>query len=211
MKKSKIYELTTEEFETLILNSQSLADVLKALNLHISSGNYRTLKRRIKKENITHEHIKLGKGSNKGKKFITTRIPLEEILIENSSFSTHLKKRLLKENLLEDKCAICGLGNKWNNELLTLQLDHINGISDDNRLENLRVLCPNCHSQTKTYGARNKRKKTKEKKPRPTKIIWPSKDELFKMLENSNYTQVGKLLGVSDNAVRYHVKKYKDI
>lgn len=84
---------------------------------------------------------------------------LEEILIENSSYTnrTRLKIRLLKEHLIEYKCAICGNKGEWNNQPLTLQLDHINGINNDNRIENLRFLCPNCHSQTETYSGRNKR------------------------------------------------------
>ena len=97
--------------------------------------------------------------SEKNHKKGNPKYSLEEILIENSSYTnrTRLKIRLLKEHLIEYKCAICGNKGEWNNQPLTLQLDHINGINNDNRIENLRFLCPNCHSQTETYSGRNKR------------------------------------------------------
>jgi len=66
-----------------------------------------------------------------------------------------LKKRLLKEKILENVCSICGI-TKWNDKPINMQLDHINGISTDHRLENLRMICPNCHSQTETYCGKNK-------------------------------------------------------
>ncbi len=78
---------------------------------------------------------------------------LDEILVMNSPAkdTTSLKNRLLKEDLLKNICTSCGLGDVWNKKRLVLHLDHINGNNKDNRLENLRMLCPNCHSQTNTY------------------------------------------------------------
>lgn len=84
-------------------------------------------------------------------------IPNEEIFVENSKYvfnSIPLKKRLLDAGRLENVCSGCGVGPEWNGQSLTLQLDHINGISNDHRYENLRILCPNCHSQTPTYSGR---------------------------------------------------------
>lgn len=84
-------------------------------------------------------------------------IPTEKILVENSTYARHLlKKRILKENLLEYRCDCCGLSDSWNNKKLVLQLDHINGINNDHRLNNLRFVCPNCHSQQDTYAAKNR-------------------------------------------------------
>ena len=83
--------------------------------------------------------------------------PLKELMIENSSYPRHrLKERILKEKLLEYKCQCCGLGDKWNEKKLVLQLDHINGVNNDHRLENLRFICPNCHTQQHTYAAKNR-------------------------------------------------------
>ena len=84
--------------------------------------------------------------------------PTDEILVEDSPHkdTTSLKKRLIKEGLLENRCSVCGINDKWNGNPLVLHLDHINGKNNDNRLHNLRMLCPNCHSQTGTYCGRNK-------------------------------------------------------
>lgn len=89
------------------------------------------------------------------------RIPMEEMLVENSSATRHnMKLRLLSVGLLRNECYICGI-SEWLGKPLSLDLDHINGINNDNRLENLRLLCPNCHSQTDTYRGRNVRRNSK--------------------------------------------------
>ena len=68
--------------------------------------------------------------------------------------SYRLKRRLIEQGLKETRCELCGL-DTWNGQPIPLELDHINGKRDDNRLDNLRVLCPNCHAQTPTYRGRN--------------------------------------------------------
>ena len=80
-------------------------------------------------------------------------------MVENSTYtnSMRFKKRLIESQLIPYKCAICGLENQWNGKELILQLDHINGKHNDNRKENLRFLCPNCHSQTETFSGKNKK------------------------------------------------------
>ncbi len=158
-----------------------------------------------------------------------TRIPLGQILVEDSPYGiSHLKRRLISEGHLDDLCSKCGI-TEWNGKALVLHLDHINGKNRDHRLVNLRLLCPNCHSQTSTYCGRNKRITirateypcvtcgTKQvRKPtsrcrscaasgRPTKITWPSASELRARVTQDGYAQVGRDLGVSDNAVRKHL------
>lgn len=161
-KTSKIWTLNRDEFQQLIHDSISLADALRKLNIN-PTGNYKILKARIKQDNIDISHIKLGLDSNTGRTFQVApknKMPLAMVLSENSTYlggGKGLKNHILNNSLLEEKCAKCGLGTNWNNERLVLQLDHINGTNTDNRLENLRFLCPNCHSQTDTFGGRNQK------------------------------------------------------
>lgn len=85
-----------------------------------------------------------------------SKIPLERILVTGSSYSRYsLKRRLIAEGLLVEACSICSMPPEWQGRPLVLVLDHINGVNDDNRIENLRLLCPNCNSQTDTFAGRN--------------------------------------------------------
>lgn len=92
-------------------------------------------------------------------RYTTQRTPFEDVFRENSPYTNNkvnLKKWLLAEGILENKCVLCGLGPEWNGAPLVLQLDHINGVNNDHRVENLRILCPNCHTQTETYAGRRR-------------------------------------------------------
>lgn len=82
---------------------------------------------------------------------------LEEILVKNSTYTnnTHIKKYLYESGLKEQKCEVCGITD-WNTKKITLELEHINGDNFDHRIENLLILCPNCHSQTETYCSSSK-------------------------------------------------------
>ena len=85
-------------------------------------------------------------------------IPLEELLVENTNWqSNKLRRRLLESNVKEHKCEVCSLST-WNGRPIPLELDHISGDKTDNRLKNLRMLCPNCHAQTEHYRGRNMKK-----------------------------------------------------
>lgn len=82
--------------------------------------------------------------------------PNKEVFRENSLYANEMiKQRIVNQNLLEYKCSKCGIDH-WQGETIVLDLDHVNGNNRDNRLSNLRFLCPNCHSQTDTYKGRNK-------------------------------------------------------
>ena len=84
----------------------------------------------------------------------TFAMSIPELLASPKRNRTHIKLRLIKARLLENRCEACGIRD-WRGRALSLHLDHINGVRNDNRLENLRMLCPNCHSQTPTYSGRN--------------------------------------------------------
>ena len=150
---SKIYQVSDEEFKKIVQQSNTYSDCLRALGLGTKGGSSTdVLKRRIKELNCSIDHF-----NQKNKQSYQARYTLDEILIENSSYAniSSLKKRLISENRLEYKCAICGL-TEWLDKPISLQLDHINGINNDHRITNLRFLCPNCHSQTDNYAGKNK-------------------------------------------------------
>ena len=191
--------------------------------LYKSGGSYKTLHQRIKEDNLNVDHIEKAKSQFRG---FSKEIPIKEILVKDSSFSGDLKNRVVKTGLLEDRCSKCGIGNIWCGEPISLQLDHINGDHCDNRIENLRILCPNCHSQTKTFGRRNKPKQYREsdfckcgaKKCRKSKtcnecrivaekIDWPARAKLESMLWQVPTSIIAKELGVSDKAVEKHARK----
>ena len=136
-----------------VKNNLSYAGVIRELSLVPAGGNYSTIKRKIKELNLDISHF-TGQGWNKGDRFRPVVKPreLKEILVENSTFvSTYkLKNRLLKEGLKEYKCECCGR-TEWMNKPIPLELHHINGIQNDLRIENLQILCPNCHTFTDNY------------------------------------------------------------
>jgi 5-methylcytosine-specific restriction endonuclease McrA len=139
----------------IIKESSSIAQVLNKLGLKAAGGNYRTFDRFVKKNNIDTSHF-TGMVWSKGKTLSPKR-DIEEYLSGGVKIQSHkLKLRLLKENIFESKCSICNL-SEWMGKSIPLELDHINGNHDDNSLENLRIICPNCHAQTDTYRAKNKR------------------------------------------------------
>lgn len=85
------------------------------------------------------------------------KFPNEKVFVENSTYSRmRLKERIIKQELIPYECAECGNVGEWNGKKLVLQLDHKNGVNDDHRIDNLRFLCPNCHTQQDTYAAKNR-------------------------------------------------------
>lgn len=146
---------------TAVKESTSLAQVLVKLNLSsVGTGNRKTISTYISKLSLDISHF-TGKGHLKGKthNWCSTKIPLSDILVEHSSYQTFkLKNRLIKEQLLVNQCSICNQLPEWNGTSLNMILDHINGVNDDHRLVNLRLVCPNCNSQLDTFAGKNKGK-----------------------------------------------------
>lgn len=170
---NKIYEITDEQFVELIKNSSNIAEVLFKLGYTVkgNSWGYSQVKQRMTDLNLDKKDFK-GK-SALVTKIIEREIPSAKLLKEHCKHSRRvLRAHIVRNNLIPYKCAICGL-SKWNDKTLSLELDHINGINNDNRLENLRFLCPNCHSQTCTYGSRNQQKNESR---------YEISDELYKLV-----------------------------
>lgn len=159
-RRSVIWKLSKEEFEKVVKENNTYTSILKFFGLKSQGGAGETLKKRLKEENIDCSHIKNGYSSNNGRKFAQSNKlrPLEEVMIENSNYDRGgLKKRILKNNIIKNECAICGQIPIWNGKEMVMILDHINGIYNDHRIKNLRFVCPNCNSQLPTFSGRNQR------------------------------------------------------
>jgi hypothetical protein len=157
-KKTGVYKTTDEEFISAIKNSQSISQALLTLNLEAKGGNYKVFHKRAKNLNCDLSHF-TGQGHLKNKTHNWAKeTPIEEAFVSGGGLSTsNLKKKILKYNLKPYHCDKCSI-SLWLDKPLSLHLDHINGCNTDNRLENLRFLCPNCHSQTETYCGKSKKK-----------------------------------------------------
>jgi len=149
MFQSKLTSINKEDLEIIVKNCNCYKDILIFMGYSKNSGgSFRILKEKIKSYDISIQHFVI-----KNRKLIKD---IRELLTENSKIGNDaLKKHLIKQSLLQYKCIKCNNTGIWENEILSLHLDHINGINNDNRLNNLRFLCPNCHSQTSTYCRKN--------------------------------------------------------
>lgn len=248
---------TPELLVEAVKTSGSFAETLRKLDLRPSGGNYDQLKKYISEFNLDTSH-QLGQAHWRGKNQPSrNKIPLEEILRDNVHYGTNaLKKRLLANGYLEHRCYKCK-NVTWNELPIPLELEHINGTRTDNRLENLTLLCPNCHAQTATYRGKNIKKRAsvgmvyedslKESADisvrvrvspgarllrvcvscpkvlkckatrcrdcynaaRRTKIQWPPVAALLEKLNNGvSYLALSRELGVTDNAIRKHIKSH---
>lgn len=217
----------------IVSESFTLSDVARNLGLKPSKGNRDTIKKYIKLYNIDISHFKYTNNNHSNKK-----ININDILIENSFYNrTDLKRRLYNEGFKERKCEECGQDEIWRGKKISLILDHINGISDDNRLENLRILCPNCNAALETNCGKNRKKnitvKIKEKNNicidcatpilsiskrcskcdhiKQRKSERPEYDVLLKNVNELGYVGAGKKYGVSDNTIRKWLKNFQRI
>lgn len=143
-----------DDLKNAIKKSICITEVLRNLKLSEVGGNAQTIKNLIKKHDISTDHFDIGKARQRNHPVYTK----EEIFIENSVVSrTVLRSHTIKNKIIPYICE-CGNAGEWKGEQLTLDLDHTNGNRVDNRPENLRFLCPNCHSQTTTFRGKNNKR-----------------------------------------------------
>lgn len=149
---AKVDNYSIEELTNIVNDSRTLQEVLKKLGYSsVSGANRQTVQSRLDKYNISTEHFTKGVGRG-------IKRSEENIFCENSTASQKVLREWYKKgNYTEYKCSICGLQPFWNGKALTLTLDHINGNNLDDRLENLRWVCPNCDRQLDTFGSKNRR------------------------------------------------------
>lgn len=208
-----------KELQKLVDNSQSLTEILRKQGKSPSGAALRLLKNELDTYGIRYKFLPYHMRSKK---------ELKDILVENSIYpSGKLLKRLFEERIKEQKCECCGI-SKWQNKPITLQLHHINGNHYDNRLSNLKVLCPNCHSQTDNWGSKKEKKYCpdcgKEISRNSTycrscapkhkvansenKSKRPSKEILLEEIKDNSFVELGKKYGVTEASVRKWCKKY---
>lgn len=140
-----------ESVKLALVDSNTYGDVLEKLGLKAIGHNNKTLQKYLALYGLVftskpHLNRRYTSRSN------------DDIFVADCTTVRHVvKQRIISHNLLPYVCGGCGLTDTWNGQKLVLQLEHINGLRDDNRLSNLEFLCPNCHSQTSTWAGRNKK------------------------------------------------------
>ena len=147
---------TEDDVRAAVAAPRTYSEVLRRLGLRAAGGNYRTLKKYVDRIwQIPTDHF-----DPNGARAARKPAPLESILVVGSTYHRgHLKRRLLSEGLKQPVCELCGQWPIWHGRRMALVLDHANGVHDDHRLENLRILCPNCNATLDTHcGKHNKRK-----------------------------------------------------
>lgn len=210
------------KLQEIIKNSKTQTECLNKLGLRAAGGNYKTLKKYIQEYDINTDHfnpdeVRLQKLMELG---VNRTISIEDILVSGSTYNrSRLKERLYELGLKEKKCELCGQGEEWMGKKMSLIIDHINGIWNDNRIENLRIVCPNCNATLPTHCGKN----NKEKKNKP-KVLTQEKELFYKSrrkierpdyitlvyeIDMFGYVKTGKKYGVSDNAIRKWVKFYQ--
>lgn len=214
---------TDQDLRQAHASASTMAELITALGLKPTGGNFKHIR-----QHLERCELPLLDPSCVGIRQYNGKYSDEEVYRENSEYRGDLRKRLITGGLKAARCEKCGL-DEWNGLPIPLEVDHVNGISNDNRVDNLMILCPNCHAQTPTYRGRNYKGRRKVIRScvacgddlsngtsgshcskcfqRPRKIKWPTKQELLDRLKTTSYTQLGKELGVSDNAIRKHLAR----
>jgi hypothetical protein len=145
---------TEAEARIAVVQSLTLTETLRRLGLRPAGGNFRVLRIWLERWNVPIDHFDPNVARSNASR--SRGRPLEEILVESSTYDRgKLKRRLYEAGLKTRRCELCGQGEEWRGRPMSLILDHVNGVADDHRLENLRIVCPNCAATLDTHCGRN--------------------------------------------------------
>jgi hypothetical protein len=228
---------TEDELRAAIAAARSWSQALRLLQYRSAGGNWKTLKKYAELWGISTDHFDAHAASVEGlRRRHKASVPLSDVLVENSTYGrAHVKRRLFAEGMKERRCEMCGQDEIWRGRRMALILDHVNGVPNDHRPENLRILCPNCAATLDTHcGRKNKRPsrgcarcgkhfRPKNREQRycsrdcGQRVAWESRrkverppyEQLIAEIEATSYCAVGRKYGVSDNAVRKWVRAYE--
>lgn len=224
-----ILNYTKNQIEKLLLESDSLKDfIIKLGYKSAQSYIYKKVKKHLTQIGVVVNFEDFKYSNRINKREASAKLD-DEMFQRETKFSNQMKSRIIKKNLLLYKCECCNNNGTWNGKELTLHLDHKNGNRTDNRLENFRFLCPNCHTQTGTYAGRNiKKKNPKTHLCDCGKRIWytskkckscqdinqrketrPAYDVLLIDIKQIGYKATGKKYNVTDSAIRKWIKFYE--
>jgi len=229
-KKKRIRKYDVDELRNHVMTSTNIRDVLNKYGKK-GGGAHGVIKRRIIECNIDTSHFETA--ADRMRKIHVEAQPLSEIMVKNSTYSRcHLKKRLYDSGIKKRECELCGQGEEWTGKHMSLILDHINGVNNDNRKENLRIVCPNCNATLDTHAGKNikniknqkrcidcKCKVTqREARCKPCSLKTksfisscmmrrkvknrPSQEQLHSDIKELGYCGTGRKYSVSDNAIR---------
>jgi len=146
---------TETELRAAVAKARCLSDVLRHFDLRAAGGNFRVLHTHLERWGISTEHFDPDGARRAGAR---PPVPLKDVLVAGSPYSRRrVKERLYAEGIKRRACELCGQGEEWRGRRMGLVLDHINGIHDDHRLENLQIVCPNCAATLDTHCGRSNR------------------------------------------------------